>query len=43
MPLSLNTVTSAYQLDYYITGLVRFVQGLCAVRLSLEFHFNRSY
>jgi ACS family sodium-dependent inorganic phosphate cotransporter-like MFS transporter 6/7/8 len=30
MPLSLNTVTSTYQLDYYITGLVRFVQGLCA-------------
>ncbi|CAF3051850.1 unnamed protein product [Rotaria sp. Silwood2] len=29
MPLSISRITSTYKLNYYITGLVRFVQGLC--------------
>ncbi len=43
MPLSINTVTSTYKLNYYITGLVRFVQGLCAVRNFSELIGNRCY
>jgi hypothetical protein len=37
MPLSINTVTSEYKLNYYITGLVRLIQGLCAVTNSSLF------
>lgn len=35
MPLSINIVTRTYKLNYYITGLVRLLQGLCAVSYLL--------
>ncbi|CAF1341428.1 unnamed protein product, partial [Rotaria sp. Silwood1] len=30
MPISISTITSKNNLNYYITGLVRLIQGLCA-------------
>ncbi|CAF3042791.1 unnamed protein product [Rotaria socialis] len=30
MPLSISVITSTYKLNYYITGFVRLIQGLCA-------------
>ena len=41
MPLSINVVTSAYRLNYYMTGLVRLIQGLCAVTNSSLVYFRK--
>ncbi|UJR34335.1 hypothetical protein I4U23_021738 [Adineta vaga] len=30
MPLTISTVTSAYRINYYLTALVRLIQGICA-------------
>ena len=32
MPLSISALPSTYKLNYYLTGLLRLIQGICAVR-----------
>jgi len=39
MLLSINTVTSKYRLNYYITGLVRLIQRLSAIRMEFDDSF----
>ena len=39
VPLSISVITTTYKMNYGITGLIRAIQGVCAVRIFC-FVFN---